>query len=217
MAEPTLFDNMVDNLVSQVEQLAAQVDALPLAAQVDALNRMRKALHHVSPFKDEPIDCVLWVPAEIVNGNDYNPNKVAPPEMKLLKHSIRRDGYTQPVVGWDTGEIIEVVDGEHRSRVGREDSVVKNRVHGHLPVTLVNHGRTGINDRMASTIRHNRARGVHGVTPMADIVASMIQRGWSDDEIAAEVGMDADEVLRYKQNVGLPELFKATEYSRAWE
>jgi ParB-like chromosome segregation protein Spo0J len=217
MSQISLFGSQVDDLVNQAETLARQVQALPVPEQIEALNRIRQALHAVSPFCNEPIDCVLWVEAEQVNGNAYNPNKVAPPEMRLLRHSIRRDGYTQPVVGWDTGEGIEVVDGEHRSRVGKEDSAVKARVHGYLPVTLVNHGRTDLNNRMATTIRHNRARGVHGISPMTDIVAELIRLGWADDEVARELGMDADEVLRFKQNVGLPELFRGLDYSHAWE
>jgi ParB-like chromosome segregation protein Spo0J len=212
----SLFDTTVDALVEELRPLAERLAALPLAQQVEALNRMRTMLHEAGPFAAEPVDCVLWAPAEDVRPNDYNPNAVAPPEMRLLRHSIRADGYTQPVVAWRDGDALGVVDGEHRSRVGREDAAVRRRVHGYLPVAVVNHGRTAARDRMAATIRHNRARGVHGVMPMADIVAAMLREGWADDEIARELGMDADEVLRFKQQVALPELFRQGEYSAAW-
>ena len=213
----SLFDTTVDTLVEQMRPLAEALSALPLPQQVEALNRLRTLLHQAGPFAGEPVDCVLWAPADDVRPNDYNPNAVAPPEMRLLRHSIRADGYTQPVVAWRDGDGLGVVDGEHRSRVGKEDAAVRRRVHGYLPVAVVNHGRTAARDRMAATIRHNRARGVHGVMPMAEIVATMLREGWADDEIARELGMDADEVLRFKQQVALPELFRQGEYSAAWE
>lgn len=216
-----LFDAAVDDLVSRAEMLAAEVAALPVDQQVDALNRIRQALHAVSPFKAEPVDCVLWLPADQVQANDYNPNRVAQPEMKLLKRSIRQDGYTQPIVGYsETGSLadpVEVVDGFHRNRVGKEDKQVAARIRGYLPVTIINGDRADRKDRIAATIRHNRARGVHAVMPMTDIIADLIRRGWEDDEIAAELGMDADEVLRFKHHSGIPALFKDQAYSMAWE
>jgi ParB-like chromosome segregation protein Spo0J len=163
------------------------------------------------------VDLVLWVDNSTVKGNDYNPNKVAPPEMRLLERSIKEDGYTQPIVGYDLGESIEVVDGFHRHRVGKESKIVRGRVHGYLPVTKIRGDRSDSRDRMASTIRHNRARGVHGVIPMAEIVSNLIKQGWTDVDIAKELGMDADEVLRFKQNTGLPELFENHSFSSSWE
>ncbi len=216
-----LFDAAVDDLVSRVEPIAAEIAALPLEQQVEAPNRIRQALHAVSPFAAEPVDCVLWLPADQVKANDYNPNRVAPPEMRLLTRSIRQDGYTQPIVGYsETGGLdspIEVVDGFHRNRVGKEDKQVKARVRGYLPVSVINNARADKRDRIAATIRHNRARGVHAVMPMTDIVADLLRKGWTDAEIAAELGMDADEVLRFKHHSGLPELFRNGDYSRAWE
>jgi ParB-like chromosome segregation protein Spo0J len=146
--------------------------------------------------------------------------------MKLLRRSIRKDGYTQPVVSYaaTTGRLqagadtpVEVVDGFHRTRVGKEDKQVSNRVHGYLPVAVINSDRADKRDRMAATIRHNRARGVHAVMPMTDIVADLLRKGWTDAEITEELGMDADEVLRFKHHSGLPELFRDGVYSRAWE
>jgi ParB-like chromosome segregation protein Spo0J len=201
------------------KHLSALVDGLiflPLKERVEALNRIRKRLHEVSPFRNEPVDCVQWIPADQVQANDYNPNKVAPPEMKLLARSIGEDGYTQPIVVMDDGEKKVVIDGFHRSRVGKENKAIRERVHGHLPVTVIREDRHDVKDRMAATIRHNRARGVHGVMPMTDIVAELIRQGWTDVEVAKELGMDADEVLRFKQTKGLPELFKDASYSKSW-
>lgn len=208
------------DISSRAETLFGELDALPLEERIDAINRIREALHNHSPFKGEPVDCVLWVKADHVQANNYNPNSVAPPEMKLLKHSITADGYTQPIVACQEKKKdgqYTIVDGFHRARVGKECKKVGERIHGYLPVTLIKSDRTEVKNRMAATIRHNRARGVHGVLPMVDIVADLVRRGWNDSEIAEEIGMDAEEVLRFKQNSGLPELFKSHEYSKAWE
>ena len=208
-----LFDEHISHITSE---LCAAVAALPEAERIESLNAIRAALHEVSPFRDEPVDCVQWVPVEDVTANDYNPNTVAPPEMRLLAHSIEQDGYTQPVVTCANGERV-IVDGFHRRRVCAENPRVRERVHGYLPVTTIRGERDALRDRMAATIRHNRARGVHGVLPMVEVVATLIRQGWNDEEVARELGMDADEVLRFKQAKGLPELFRDTQYSRAWE
>lgn len=204
-------------IMAQVESICAMLETLPLDDKVAMLNQIRERLHEISPFKDEPVDLVLWVENEQVKGNEYNPNTVAPPEMRLLERSIREDGYTQPIVGYKLEDGYEVVDGFHRHRVGKESKLVRARVHGYLPVARIKGDRADIKDRMAATIRHNRARGVHGVIPMADMVASLIQQGWTDTDIAKNLGMDADEVLRFKQNLGLPELFKNSEFSPSWD
>jgi len=204
-------------IMSQIESVCAMLDTLPLDDKVTMLNQIRERLHEASPFKDEPIDLVLWVDNTQVQGNDYNPNSVAPPEMRLLERSIKQDGYTQPIVTSPIKDGNEIVDGFHRSRVGKESKAVRSRVHGYLPITRIKSDRADIKDRMAATIRHNRARGVHGVIPMANMVASLISQGWTDTDIAQQLGMDADEVLRFKQNLGLPELFKNIEFSPSWE
>lgn len=208
------FERPLDDLI---RELAARVGALPLTERVDALNAARAALHAVSPFAAEPVDLVLWVPADTVRANDYNPNAVAPPEMRLLRHSIEADGYTQPIVSYRHADGDEVIDGFHRHRVGREAPSVRARVHGYLPIARLETARTERKDRIAATIRHNRARGRHGVQPMSAIVADLHARGWDDARIAAELGMEADEVLRLKQLTGLAALFKDREYSEAWE
>ncbi len=200
---------------------AALVEAianLPLDQRVAELNRVRKDLHLVSPFSQEPVDLILWVRAEEIEANDYNPNKVAPPEMRLLEHSIREDGYTQPIVTYiDSGEPRTVIDGFHRNRVGRETLDIRARLHGYLPVTTVNDDRTARSDRIAATIRHNRARGRHMVAAMSDIVVELAKRNWDDKRIAKELGMEPDEVLRLKQIGGLAELFADRQFSEAWD
>ena len=114
---------------------------LPLKKRVAEINTIRKALHGYSPFKDEPVDCIQWTPVDEIIANDYNPNTVAPPEMKLLEHSILEDGYTQPIVAWKHNGLFEVVDGFHRNRVGRECEAVKKRVNGYLPLAIINEAR----------------------------------------------------------------------------
>lgn len=208
-------------------QLAAAVAALPFDARVEALNAARVALHEVSPFKGEPVDLVLWVKNETVDANDYNPNRVSPPEMQLLRHSIEADGYTQPIVTTrndldEAGEAdpighSETVDGFHRGRCGKEVLEIRERVHGYLPITRIQSARTGLGDRIAATIRHNRARGVHGVDSMSEIVRMLHVAGWPDEKIQVELGMQLDEVVRLKQITGLAALFADRKFSEAWE
>lgn len=162
-------------------------------------------------IKQHPVSRVQWVPADKVQANDYNPNAVAKPEMDLLRRSIEADGYTQPIVVWEVEVGYEVIDGFHRHLVGKEMGLT------HLPVVVVNRESTDRNDRIASTIRHNRARGKHKIDSMSDIVVELSRRNWSDAKIARELGMDADEVLRLKQISGLAELFEYEEFSEAWE
>lgn len=163
--------------------------------------------------KDHPVSSVRWVPVEFIHANDYNPNQVAPPEMALLELSIIEDGYTQPIVTWMVSEDnYEVVDGFHRHFVG-----YKKLGLSHLPIVVVNQNRTDRSDRIASTIRHNRARGKHQVGAMSEIVQELARRNWSDAKIAKELGMEPDEVLRLKQISGLAELFANDEFSEAWE
>jgi ParB-like chromosome segregation protein Spo0J len=192
---------------------------LPISERVEEINRLRELIHGYSPFKDEPVDFVRWVKNDTVRANDYNPNKVAPPEMKLLELSILNDGYTQPIVTWSNPEheATEVIDGFHRSRVGRESKAVQQRVHGYLPVVDARKEQSSKNDRMASTIRHNRARGKHQVDAMSEIVIELKNRNWRNERIAKELGMDEEEVLRLCQISGMEHLFSDKDFSRAWE
>jgi len=204
-------------ILEKARELAGELASLERGEHVDLLNQVRQILHEGSPFRDHPVDFVAWTRGASVVGNDYNPNTVAPPEMELLALSIRSDGFTQPIVanrettGW------EVVDGFHRSRVGKEHSDVSESVHGYLPVVQIRSTRQGAGDRIAATIRHNRARGKHGIEEMSSIVAELTKKAWPDAKIQKELGMDADEVLRLKQITGLAELFADEEFSMAWE
>lgn len=189
-----------------------------LHERVATLNEIREWVAEFSPFKSEPVDLVRWVPSDVVHANDYNPNKVAPPEMELLRLSISRDGYTQPIVAMqDEADGVEVIDGFHRHRVGKEYDDVRKRVHGYLPVVQIREDRTEKGDRIASTIRHNRARGKHMVQAMSDIVVELKRRNWSEERIGKELGMDPDEVLRLCQITGLAELFADEKFSQAWD
>lgn len=203
------------SIQAQADALAAAIAALPLEDQVAALNYARRALYSVSPFQAEPCDCIQWVRQEDVQANEYNPNHVATPEMRLLYESIRTDGYTMPIVTYDLGGgRREIVDGFHRNRVGREHPDIKRRLHGYLPVSTIDKPQ---DERIGSTIRHNRARGTHGIRPMSDIVLELAQTGWSDEKICKKLGMELDEVIRLKQITGLKDAFMNHEFSRSWE
>lgn len=206
------------SITENIEAIVNHIQSLPLSERVAAINLVREKIHEVSPFRSEPVDFVRWVPNQSVHSNDYNPNSVAPPEMELLRVSISHDGYTQPIVGMaDPDGRHEVVDGFHRHRVGKECPDVTERVHGYLPIVQIRESQMDKTNRMASTIRHNRARGKHSVEAMSDIVIELKRRNWSEEKIAKELGMDADEVLRLCQITGLREAFAEATFSQAWD
>ena len=204
-------------MIKMINKLIEEINKKNDEEKINILNDIKIKLHAISPMKHEPVDCVIWVPNESVIANDYNPNEVAPPEMKLLEISILEDGYTQPIVTYKRNETREVVDGFHRNRVGKESLQVKERIKGYLPVVTINESRQDRGDRMAATIRHNRARGKHKVEGMSDIVVELKKRNWSDERISKNLGMDSDEVLRLCQISGLAEIFINREFSQAWE
>ncbi len=208
--------NMFSSILN-IDSIIKEISLLPIDEKVAAINEIKIKLHEISPFKTEPVDCVLWVKNENVHANDYNPNSVAPPEMELLRVSIDADGYTQPIVSMPHDDKFEVVDGFHRHRVGKEISQIRERVHGYLPLVQIRSSQEDKSNRMAATIRHNRARGEHKVDSMAEIVVELKRRFWSDEKIAKELGMEPDEVLRLQQVTGLALLFKDEEFSKAWE
>lgn len=201
------------------EAIKNDLSQMSLDEQVNYINELRQFIHDNSPFKNEPVDFVKWVKNDNVVANDYNPNKVAPPEMELLEISIMNDGYTQPIVTWGNDEKnkIEVIDGFHRNRVGKESKIISERIKGYLPVVNIRTEQSGKNDRIASTIRHNRARGKHQVNAMSEIVIELKNRNWSNQRIAKQLGMDEEEVLRLCQISGLEHLFNDTDFSKAWE
>lgn len=200
-----------------ISDLLEYIDNLPQDEKINELNNIKTELHKISPFKNEPVDLILWVKNNEVVANDYNPNNVAPPEMELLKTSILSDGYTQPIVTFPEDNNNTVIDGFHRSRVGKEDEEVKKRVFGYVPITVIRPTQEDKGDRMASTIRHNRARGKHRIDGMSEIVLELKRRNWSDNKIAKNLGMDADEILRLCQISGLREMFTGEEFSKAWD
>ena len=154
---------------------------------------------------------VRMVDINKVEANDYNPNKVAPPEMKLLRHSIEEDGYTQPIVTYYDKERDKyiVVDGFHRYRCAKEYFDLKE-----IPIVTIN---KDLENRMASTIRHNRARGTHQIADMSHIVLTLTEKGWTEEEISKHLGMELDEIIRLKQITGLKEMFANHKFSKSWE
>jgi len=217
--EDYLSDIELQDTIELIKRNIYKLNNLPLSKKVDSLNQIKEFMHEISPFKTEPVDLIKWVPVEDVVSNDYNPNSVAPPEMELLRHSINNDGYTQPVVTWmsDEKDSREVIDGFHRSRVCREFSDVNERVKGYLPVVTMRDDNIDKNNRIAATIRHNRARGKHKVESMSDIVVDLKKRNWTDNKICKELGMDPDEVLRLCQVSGLVEMFAEQDFTNSWE
>ena len=200
------------------KQIQSDLSVMDFHEKVNYINDLRELLHHNSPFKNEPVDFVKWVRCDDVVANDYNPNRVAPPEMELLEVSIMNDGYTQPVVTWDNAEKgkIEVIDGFHRNRVAKESKIVSKRINGYLPIVNIRKEQSGKNDRIASTIRHNRARGKHQVDAMSEIVIELKNRNWTNARIAKQLGMDEEEVLRLCQVSGLEHLFSDKDFSNSW-
>jgi ParB-like chromosome segregation protein Spo0J len=204
------------SLQEQIKRSIQECESLD--SRVELINQLRELIHELSPFNTEPVDFVKWVKNTQVFANDYNPNSVAPVEMELLRVSIDADGYTQPIVSMpDVEKGYEVVDGFHRHRVGKECADIQSRVHGYLPLVQIRQSQEDKGDRMASTIRHNRARGKHKVESMSEIVVELKRRFWTDEKIAKELGMESDEVLRLQQITGLASLFANDDFSEAWE
>lgn len=162
-----------------------------------------------------PVYNVIPVPLDKIQANSYNPNSVAPPEMKLLYQSIKEDGYTMPIVCYYLADVdkFEIVDGFHRYTIMKRHKDIYDRENGCLPVVVIDKDES---NRMASTIRHNRARGSHSIELMTNIVAELVEAGMSDAWIMKNIGMDADELLRLKQLSGLAELFADREFSNSW-
>lgn len=196
------------------QELLGFLSELPEKERIEAINEFRIAIHSVSPFREEPVDCVLWVEGNHITPNDYNPNNVAPPEKRLLLKSIEADGFTQPIiVVHSTEEEYEIIDGFHRHELGKSKPSLRSRLKGYLPITCLQRER---HERMAATIRHNRARGRHQIHAMSEIVRELSLLGWSEEKIGKDLGMDSDEVLRLKQINGLQELFADRRFSKAW-
>ncbi len=216
----------MNKILDLAQQLADAIASLPEEEKIEALNQVRLKLSEVSPFRFEPIDCVQWVKADKVIANDYNPNRVARPEMKLLEHSVREYGFGMPIItaafSGDKDErsvdkVQKVVDGFHRNKVGRYTKDIGDRLKGYLPIANIAGDASDPTHLMAATIAFNRARGEHSVELMAELVKEMLILGRTETEIAKQLGMEAEELLRLKQMTGLAGLFKGQSYSKAWE
>ena len=183
---------------------------------IEYLNELNKQIQEsIHPIK-QPISSVMWVSIDLVEPNDYNPNSVASKEMQLLYTSILHDGYTQPIVTIFDEERNKyiIVDGFHRYFTCKTNKDIYDRNNGMLPIVVID---KPINDRMASTVRHNRARGKHSIDGMSSMVFNMLDNGWSDVDICNELGMEAEELLRLKHITGFSKLFENVEYKKAWE
>tara|TARA_R110000803_G_scaffold204542_2_gene270654 strand:+ start:540 stop:1121 length:582 start_codon:yes stop_codon:yes gene_type:complete len=169
----------------------------------------------MSDLPNHPISEVIWASIEDVTPNDYNPNSVAGKEMGLLYTSIKHDGYTQPIVTiWDDElKKYVIVDGFHRYFICKNNKDIFDSTGGKVPIVVI---KKSINERMAATVRHNRARGAHSITGMSNMVFSMLDNGWKDEEICNHLGMSADELLRLKHITGFSKLFADAEYSKSW-
>ncbi|EEI49501.1 TPA: ParB-like nuclease domain-containing protein [Proteus mirabilis] len=208
----------IETIISVLKEYLAKLND---EQKIEALNKIKISLHQISPFKNEPTDCVLWIKQQQVIANDYNPNVMSPTEKRLLETSLVKDGYTQPVVVLPIQQSKnkptqwQVVDGYHRYLLSKKNSLNK-RINGYLPITILDVESHTMADQMAATIRHNRARGQHQVAAMSDIVRDLSRLGWNDQKIGNELGMSQDEVLRLKQISGLAELFSEHDFSEAW-
>lgn len=197
-----------------IDHIRAEFDAA--TDKMAYLRELRDAIHQLSPTKAQPVDNIRWVPIDRVHANDYNPNSVAKNEMRLLYTSIKHDGYTQPVVTVydEENDRFVIVDGFHRYTIMRLNADIRETTGGFMPIVVID---KPINDRMASTVRHNRARGKHSITGMASMVFQMLGNGWLDEAICNELGLEPDELLRLKHVTGFSKLFENVEYRKSWE
>ncbi len=209
-----ITDNITRLTIQLSEEIAAMSD---VNEKVDALNYIRSNLHEVSPLKHHPVDFVFWRKSDEVEANEYNPNAVAPPEMQLLYESIANDGYTMPIVSFKDDVKIRIVDGFHRRETERRNKDISESTFGYLPLTSIRDTQKDTSNRMASTIRHNRARGTHNIELMSQIVSELVEMGKGDPWICKHIGMSMDELLRLKQITGLASLFLNKDFSDSWE
>lgn len=183
---------------------------------VEVMNDAVKALRDAAGLSEAPVAAVQWVDIEKVKANSYNPNQVAKNELKLLEISIDHDGYTQPVVVVydEVKDRYVIVDGYHRYTVMRSSEKIRHKYNGKLPVVVLNKSPK---ERMAATVRHNRARGKHSINGMGQLVVSMLKEGATDEEVCNELGLEADELVRLKHMTGVAALFKDREYGKSWK
>tara|TARA_B110000908_G_C10266279_1_gene464286 strand:+ start:3288 stop:3944 length:657 start_codon:yes stop_codon:yes gene_type:complete len=192
------------------------IESLSIKNNIELIEEIKEVLHQNSVLKCQPVNRVKWVDINEVSPNDYNPNSVAKKEMGLLYTSIKHDGYTQPIVTIRDEEknMYIIVDGFHRYYTAKTNSDILDKNKGMLPIVVI---EKDINDRMASTVRHNRARGMHSVTGMSSMVFQMLENGWNDEDICNEIGMGVEELVKLKHITGFSKLFSDAEYNKAWE
>lgn len=202
-------------ILTSIEKTLQKAKGATFDERVEIFNKVGEMLSDLIALP-HPVTRVKLVPIDKVQGNDYNPNRVAPPEMKLLELSIKKDGFTMPVVvanDDETGGFV-VVDGFHRTTVVKKSKEISESLNGYLPVVPLN---KNIEDRITSTVRHNIARGSHQVELTAKLVTVLKKHNWTNERIGRELGMDPDEVLRLKQITGLAEAFADKEFSDSWD
>lgn len=205
------FKELVSLLQDQILTAKSNED------KIEMLNYARAELHEVSPLKHHPVDFVRWEKSDNVEVNEYNPNAVAPPEMQLLYESILNDGYTMPIVSFKEEQHFKIVDGFHRRETERRNKDISESTLGYIPLSTIRNTQADTSNRMASTIRHNRARGSHNIELMSQIVSELVEMGKGDAWICKHVGMSVDELLRLKQITGLASLFQNKSFSDSWD
>ncbi len=218
MKTETTF-NMNDKIKHLINQIEEEVNKIQdIDEKIDLFNNMKLELKRFSPMKNHPSDFIVWKRSEEIETQKINPNSIAPPEMELLYESIKNDGYTMPVVAFTQEDgVIRIVDGFHRRQIERIHDDISESTYSRIPVSFIRKSQEHESDRMASTIRHNRARGSHNIELMSTIVSELVEMGKGDAWICKHIGMSADELLRLKQITGLASLFTNKSFSQAWE
>ncbi|MCD9525539.1 IbrB-like domain-containing protein [Photobacterium carnosum] len=211
----TTTSNFIQLLKALNELDLSELLELSVEERVDVFNQLSDISAKIVEFKHPTLNVKL-IDSSLVKDNDYNPNKVAPPEFKLLKHSIEKDGITMPIV---VGKLPQsqdyvIIDGYHRSQIIKNDDQINQSISNYIPVVILD---KTIDNRMSSSIRHNIARGVHQVELTSKLVIKLRDMNWTNDDISQELGMDNDEVLRMQQVTGLAEAFRHNSFSKAWE
>jgi hypothetical protein len=201
---------MIDDIKALISEALKGKD---ISQAIEVINELRAYIHELSPMKSEPCDFIKWVKVEQVSPNDYNPNSTAGKEMNLLYISIKEDGVTMPIVTIQDKENYIIVDGFHRYFTCKTMEDLKERMNSYLPVTVIN---KSLEERIAATVRHNRARGTHSVQGMSSLVFKMLQEGVSDDQICNKLGLDATELVKLKHITGYSKLYEDVEYGKSW-
>lgn len=203
--------------MSMKQNLLAAIQSIDdSGGDIDFMNKVMDAYASLHPFKHNPVTKVRYIPLSKIEANNYNPNSVASPEMKLLHTSIEHDGYTQPTVAFydHDRDKYTIVDGFHRYAVCMTYKDINSLNRGYLPIVVID---KPLADRMASTVRHNRARGKHAVEGMSNIVLNMLKQGKSDVEVCEDLGLEVDELIKLKHITGFAKLFDGAVYSSSWE